>query len=59
MPPYTTNKKLPPKLVWYNSRIKLEFKVSCLKQEDNGAFTPKNVANLFIISATLTLDVFL
>ena len=31
-PPYTTNKSLFPKKVWMNnSRIKLEFKGSCLK----------------------------
>ena len=31
-----------------NSRIILEFKESCLKQEDRAAFTPKNVVNLYI-----------
>ena len=30
-----------------NSRIKLEFKGSCLKQEE-ATFTPNNVVNLFI-----------
>ena len=30
-----------------NSRIKLEFKGSCLKQ-DKASFTPKNVVNLYI-----------
>ena len=48
MPPYTTNKSLSPKLVWYNSRIKLKFKGSCLKQ-DKASFTPKNVVSLFIV----------
>ena len=42
-PPFATNKSLSPKLVWYNSRIKVKFKGSCLKQEDEAAFTPKNV----------------
>ena len=31
-----------------NSRIRLEFKGSCLK-EDKELFTPKNVLNLYII----------
>ena len=31
-----------------NSRIRLEFKRSSLKQEDKAACTPKNVANCFI-----------
>ena len=49
MPPYTANKSLSPKLAWINnSRIRLEFKESCLKQEDRGPFRPKNVVNLFI-----------
>ena len=36
-PPHTANKGLSLKLVWYNSRIKLKFKGSCLKQEDQAA----------------------
>ena len=32
-----------------NSRIRLKFKGSCLKQEDKADFTPKNVVNLFIV----------
>ena len=47
MPPYTTSKSFSPKLVWYNSRIKLKFKGSCLKQ-DKVTFTPKKLVNLFI-----------
>ena len=47
-PPYTTSKCLFPKLVWYNSGIKLKFKGSCLKQ-DKATFTPKNVVNLFVV----------
>ena len=47
--PFKTSKSLSPKLVWYNSRIKLKFKESCLKQEDKAAFTIKNVINLFIV----------
>ena len=31
-----------------NSRIRLEFKGSCLKQEE-ATFTPNNVVNVFII----------
>ena len=49
MPPYTTSKSLYPKFIWFNSRIKLKFKVSCLKQEDKAAFTSKNVVNYFIV----------
>ena len=45
--PYTENKSLSPKLVWYNYKIK--FKGGCLKQEDQAAFTPKNVVKFFIV----------
>ena len=31
-----------------NSRIRLKFKRSCLKQEEKALFTPNNVVNLFI-----------
>ena len=47
--PYTANKSLSPKLMWYNSRIKSKFKGSCLKQKDKAAYTPKNVVNSFIL----------
>ena len=47
-PPYTTSKCLSPKLVWYNSGVKLKFKGSCLKK-DKATFTPKNVVNLFVV----------
>ena len=47
-PPYTVDKSLSPKLIWSNSRIRLEFKGSCLKQEDKAPFTPNNVVNLFV-----------
>ena len=49
IPPYTTSKSLSPKLVWYNSRLKLKYKGSYLKQEDKAAFTPKKVVNFFIV----------
>ena len=46
----SANKSISPKLVWMNnSRIRLKFKGSCLKQENKAAFTPKNVVNLFIV----------
>ena len=48
MPPYTKTKSLSPKLIWYNSRVKLKFKGSCLKQ-DGATFTPKHVVNLFTV----------
>ena len=48
-PLITSNKCRSPKLVWYNSRIKLKFKGSCIKQEDKTVFTPKNVVNIFIV----------
>ena len=47
MPPYTASICLSPKLVWYNSRIKLKFR-SCWKQ-DKSTFTPNNVVNLFVV----------
>ena len=39
VPPYTASKRLSPKMVWYNSRIKLKFKGSCSNQEDEAAFS--------------------
>ena len=48
-PPFTSNKSLSPKLIWYNSRIKLKFKKSCLKQKDKTAYTSKNLVHLFIV----------
>ena len=40
--PYIANVKGFPKLVWINnSRIRLKFKGSCLKQEDKAPYTPK------------------
>ena len=32
-----------------SSRARLEFKGSCLKQEDKAAYTPKGVINFFIV----------
>ena len=46
--PYTANKILYPKLLGNNSRLRLRFEGSCLKQEFTAAFTPNNVVNLFI-----------
>ena len=40
--------RLSPKLVWYNSGIKLEFKGNFLKQHKS-TFTPKNVVNFLIV----------
>ena len=48
-PPYTVGKRLSPKLIWNNSRIRLKFEGSCLKQEDKAPFTPNNLVNLFIV----------
>ena len=47
MPPYTTSKSLSPKLVLYNSEIRLTFKGTCLKQ-DKATFTSKIKVNLFV-----------
>ena len=50
MPPFTSNKSLSPKLVRMNkSRIRLEFKGSCFKQ-DKAPFIPNNVVNLYIVN---------
>ena len=47
-PPYTSRKSLSQELVWRNnSRIRLEFKGSYLKQ-DKAPFTPNKVVNLYI-----------
>ena len=35
-------------MVWYNSRIKLKFKGSCLKKGDQAVFTPIIMVNFFI-----------
>ena len=32
-----------------NSKIRLRLTWSCLKQEDNAAYTPNNVVNLYIV----------
>ena len=46
--PFTSNRSLSPKLGWINnSRIRLELKVSCLKQ-DKAPFSPNNVVNWYI-----------
>ena len=46
---FTSDKSLSPILEWMNnSRIKLEFKESCLKQ-DKSLFTPNNVVNLYVV----------
>ena len=48
--PYTANKVLSPKLVWMNnSRIRLRFEGSCIKQEDTAYSTPSHLVNLFIV----------
>ena len=47
-PPYIANVSVCPKLVWMNnSRIRLKFEGSCLKQEEKAPLTPDNVVNLF------------
>ena len=49
-PPYKVNKSLSAELVWMNnSKIRLEFKGSCLKQEDKAVYTQKNVVSFFIV----------
>ena len=46
---FTANKSLSPKLVrMNNSRIRLRFTGSCLRQEF-ATFTPNNAVNLFIM----------
>ena len=46
-PPYTT---LKLKLVWMNnSRMRIRFGGSCLKQEGTTPFTSSNVVNLFVV----------
>ena len=48
-PPYTANKIFSLNLICYNSRIKIKFKASSLKQEDKAAYTQENVVNVFIV----------
>ena len=49
--PYIANVSVKDeKLVWINnSRIRLKFKGSYLKQEDKAPFIPSNVVNLSIV----------
>ena len=48
-PHVTANHSISPKLKWMNnSRIRVEFKGSCLNQNIK-TFTPRNVVNLFIV----------
>ena len=48
-PPITANYNLFPKHIWMNnSKMRVRFKGSCLKQ-DKVPFTPRNVVNLFIV----------
>ena len=48
--PFTSNKNLFPKLVWTNnSRTRLEFKGSCLKQ-DKAPFPPKQYSKCIYCS---------
>ena len=44
---FTTSKSLSPKLVWYNSTMKLKFKGSYSKQEGKAAFSPKKCGKFF------------
>ena len=46
--PITANHSFSPKLRWmHNSRTRIEFKGSCIKQ-DKITFTQRNIVNLFI-----------
>ena len=48
-PLITTNHNFPPKLRWMNnSRIRIEFKGSCIKQ-NKMTFILRNTVNLFIV----------
>ena len=55
-PPYTANKCLSQKVIWNNSRIRLKFERSCLKQEDKAPFTT-NRLNLFIVYCSMGKNV--
>ena len=46
--PITVDKSIYPRLKWYSSKKRVEFKWSCLKQ-DKPTFTPKKLMNLFIV----------
>ena len=47
---YIANVSVCPKLLWTNnSKIRLKFKGSCLKQENKAPFIPNNVVKLFIV----------
>ena len=47
---YVANVSVFPKLIWMNnSKITLEFKGSCVKQENKAPVTPSNVVNFFIV----------
>ena len=56
MPSYTANKSLSPKLAWMNnSRIRLDFKGSCLKQEGKAPYTPSNVVDLYLFTGNVKI----
>ena len=47
---YVSYKSVCPKLIWMNnSNIRLQFKESYLKQEDQAPFTENNLVNLIIV----------
>ena len=47
-PPTTSNNSLNPKLSYYDSKIRVQFTRSCLKQP-NLTFTRKKVINIYIV----------
>ena len=47
-PSTTANNNIYPKMNLHNSKMRVEFKGSCLKQ-DKETFTPRNVVNSFIV----------
>ena len=47
-PPTTSNNSLNPRLIYYGSKIRVQFTRSCLKQA-NFAFTHKKVVNIYIV----------
>ena len=47
-PPTTSNNSLNPRLSYYGTKVKVQFKKSCLKQSNN-IFTHKNIVNTYIV----------
>ena len=47
-PPTTSNNSLSPRLIYYGTKVRVQFTKSCLKQP-NHTFTHKKIVNIYIV----------